>query len=61
VTIPIFVNVLARSAQAGHVRLPDGLRRTLAQDRWVIVAVWYVLVVVAAVAIFWDQWLLVLA
>ncbi|GAA4286286.1 vitamin K epoxide reductase family protein [Georgenia daeguensis] len=61
VTIPIFVNVLARAAQAGHVRLPDRLRRTLVQDRWVIVAVWYVLVVAAAVAIFWDQWVLVLA
>jgi uncharacterized membrane protein len=61
VTIPIFVNVLARAAQAGHLRLPDRLRRTLVQDRWVIVAAWYVLVVAAAVAIFWDQWVLVLA
>lgn len=61
VTIPIFVNVLARAGQAGHVRLPDRLRRTLVQDRWVIVAAWYVLVVAAAVAIFWDRWVLVLA
>lgn len=61
VTIPIFVNVLARSTQAGHVRLPDRLRRTLVQDRWIVVAVWYVLVVAVAVVVFWDQWLLVLA
>ena len=60
VTIPIFVNVWARSVQAGHVRVPDRVRRTLVQDRWIIVALWYAVVVLAAVVVFWDQWLLLL-
>ncbi|WP_193312936.1 vitamin K epoxide reductase family protein [Georgenia subflava] len=61
VTIPTFVNVLARSVQAGHLPAGDRLRRVLVADRWLIVAVWYVVVIVAAAVIFWDQWLLVLA
>ncbi|WP_127127123.1 vitamin K epoxide reductase family protein [Georgenia sp. SYP-B2076] len=70
VMIPIFVNVWARSLQAGHVRVPDRLRRTLVQDRlrrtlvqdrWIIVAAWYAAVVLAVAWVFWDQWLLLLA
>lgn len=61
VTIPVFVHVLARSAQAGHVRVGERLRRALVQDRWVVVAVWYAVVVLAAVVAFWDQWLALLA
>lgn len=36
-TIPLIINVLARSAQAGHA-LPGGLRRILVRGRWYIVA-----------------------
>lgn len=61
VTIPVFVNVLARSAQAGHVRVGERLSRALVQDRWVIVAVWYTVVVLAAIVAFWDQWLALLS
>ncbi|MFC7405944.1 vitamin K epoxide reductase family protein [Georgenia alba] len=61
VSIPIFVNVVARAAQAGHLRLGEGLRRALVLDRWLIVAVWYLVVLLVAVVVFWDRWLLVLA
>jgi len=61
VTIPIFVNVLARAAQAGHVRVGERLRRFLVLDRWLIVAVWYLAVVIVAAVVFWNQWLLVFA
>lgn len=61
VTIPVFVHVLARAAQAGHVPVGERLRRTLVQDRWVVVAVWYALVGLAALVAFWDQWMALLA
>ncbi|GAA4432512.1 hypothetical protein GCM10023169_38310 [Georgenia halophila] len=61
VTIPIFVNVLARAVQAGHVRVGERLRRFLVLERWLIVALWYLIVVVLAVVVFWSQWMIVLA
>lgn len=61
VTIALFVHLLARAAQAGHVPVGEQLRRTLVQDRWVAVAVWYGLVTLAALVAFWDQWLALLA
>ncbi|MDD9205501.1 vitamin K epoxide reductase family protein [Georgenia sp. 10Sc9-8] len=60
VTIPVFVHVLARAAQGGHVPASERLRRALVQDRWVVVAVWYALVVLLAVVVFWEQWLAIL-
>lgn len=60
VTIPIFVHVLARAVQGGHVPAGERLRRALVQDRWVIVAVWYALVVLLSVTVFWEQWMVIL-
>ncbi len=56
VTIPLVVNVLARSAQAGHFPCPEGLRRVLVRGRWYIIAAVYVALVLFAVVWFWDQW-----
>ncbi|UNX53640.1 vitamin K epoxide reductase family protein [Georgenia sp. TF02-10] len=61
VTIPVVVHVWARAVQAGHVPAPDWLRRALVADRWVIVAVWYAVVLLAVALVFWDQWLLLLS
>lgn len=58
-TIPLVINVLARSAQAGHFPCPAGLRRFLVKGRWYIVAAVYAALVLFAVVWFWDQWLLV--
>lgn len=60
VTIPLIVQVLARSAQAGHFPVPDAARRFLVHGRWWIVAAVYAVVVVMAVVIFWDTWKIVL-
>src|SRR5699024_2053617 len=60
VTIPIVVHVLARGLQAGHLGAPDGLRRFLVQERGVLTAVWFAVVVVLIVVVFWDEWMLVL-
>jgi uncharacterized membrane protein len=60
VMIPVFVHVWARSVQGGHVRVGERLRRTLVLDRWLIVGAWYAVVVLAAVVVFWDRWLLLL-
>lgn len=59
VSIPLIVNVLARSAQAGHFPCPAGLRRTLVKGRWYIIAAVYAVLVIFAVVWFWDQWMLV--
>lgn len=56
VTIPLVVNVLARSAQAGHFPCPEGLRSVLVRGRWYIIAAVYVALVLFAVVWFWDQW-----
>ncbi|MFT3942356.1 MAG: vitamin K epoxide reductase family protein [Ancrocorticia sp.] len=56
VTIPLVVNVLARSAQAGHFPCSEGLRRVLVRGRWYIIAAVYVALVLFAVVWFWDQW-----
>lgn len=58
-TIPIFVHTLARTVQNGSVPGGDGLRSLLVGNRWVITALWYLVVVAAAVLILWDKWLLV--
>lgn len=60
VTIPIVVQVLAAVVQAGHVSAPAAVRRLLVRERAVITAAWYLLVVVAIVVIFWNQWMLIL-
>lgn len=58
-TIPIFVHTVARTVQNGALGGGDGLRAFLVGNRWIITVLWYLLVVAAAVLIFWDKWLLV--
>lgn len=60
VTIPIVVHVLARGLQAGHLPAPQGLRRFLVQERWVLTTVWFAAVVILIVVVFWDEWMLIL-
>jgi uncharacterized membrane protein len=60
VTIPVVVNVWARGLQAGHLPAPEGLRRFLVQERWLVVTAWYLVLVALAVIVFWSQWQLVL-
>jgi uncharacterized membrane protein len=60
VMIPVFVHVWVRSVQAGHVPAGEGLRRALVLDRWIIVAGWYAVVVLAVAVVFWDRWLMLL-
>ena len=55
-TIPLIVNVWARSAQAGHFPCPAGLRRFLVRGRWFIVLTLYGALVAFAIIWFWDQW-----
>lgn len=58
VNIPVIVHVLARAAQGGHIRLGNTLTRTLVLDRWIIVGVLYAAIAIAALVVFWDQWML---
>lgn len=60
VTIPVVVHVLARGLQAGHLGAPEGLRRFLVQERGILTAIWYAVVVVLIVVVFWDEWMLIL-
>jgi uncharacterized membrane protein len=58
VNIPVIVHVLARAAQAGHIRLGRRLTRALVMDRWIVVGVLYAAIVIFALVHFWDQWML---
>lgn len=58
-TIPLIINTWARSAQAGHVRLPAALTNALVRGRWYLVALVYIALVAIVVVAFWDQWSLV--
>lgn len=59
VTIPIVVGILGGGLRARHVPAPEPLRRVLVQERWLVIAAWYVIVVVLVVIAFWDQWTLI--
>ncbi|ROR74056.1 vitamin K epoxide reductase family protein [Bogoriella caseilytica] len=59
VTIPVFVHVMARAAQGGHLPLGERLTRFLVMDRWLIIAGWYLALVVLIAVWFWDQWRLI--
>lgn len=59
VTAPMFFATLARTIENGDLRLPAPLAGVL--RRWVLLsAAWYLLVVLAIAAAFWQQWLVVL-
>jgi len=53
---PIFFNVLARAAQAGHLGAPRGLRRFLVTERHVLTIAWYVVIIGLITVAFWSQW-----
>ncbi|WP_154794744.1 vitamin K epoxide reductase family protein [Occultella kanbiaonis] len=59
VIIPLFVHTTARSVQNGALPGGPGLRSFLVGNRWIITALWYLLVVAAAVLAFGEKWLLV--
>ncbi|MGM0385111.1 MAG: vitamin K epoxide reductase family protein [Actinomycetota bacterium] len=59
VVILVGVHLLARAAQAGHLPVTDGLARMLVTERWLIVAGAYAVLLVLAIVVFWDKWLLV--
>lgn len=58
VVVPVVMHVPARAAQAGMLRLPEKLTRTLVLDRWLITAALYAVIVLWALVHFWDQWML---
>lgn len=60
VVILVGVHLLARAAQAGHLPVTRRFARTLVTERWLIVAGTYAVLVVLAIVVFWDKWLLVL-
>jgi len=55
---PIFFHVLGRAAQAGHLGLPEGLRRFLVMERHLLTVAWYVVIIALVTAAFWSQWAL---
>lgn len=59
-TIPLFVTLLARTAQAGHLgEGAEAFGSALVRNRWIVVGVIYLLLVVFTVVWFWDSWALV--
>lgn len=60
VTIPVFVHVMARAAQGGHLPLGQRLTRVLVMDRWLIIGGWYLALLILIAVWFWDQWRLIL-
>lgn len=57
VTIPIFVQTLVRSVQAGHLRTSAAVRSVLVANRWLIVALWYAALVLAIAVVFRESWI----
>lgn len=56
VMIPIFVHTLARSTQNGALPAGPGVRSLLVQYRWVLTALWWLLVVAVAFIALADRW-----
>lgn len=56
VMIPLFVHTLARSTQNGALPVGDGLRSLLVQYRWVLTALWWLVVAAVALITLADQW-----
>lgn len=59
VTIPMFVLTLGESMRAGAVGGSAGLQRFLVSNRWILVALWLLLILAVAVLVLWDKWLAV--
>ncbi|GAB2987457.1 vitamin K epoxide reductase family protein [Actinotalea caeni] len=56
VMIPLFVHTVARSTQNGALPAGSGLRALLVQYRWVLTALWWLLVVAVALIALADRW-----
>lgn len=57
VTIPMFVNMLARTLQAGHAgKGTMDAGSALVRNRWIIVGIIYGLLVIFTIVWFWDMW-----
>ncbi len=56
VMIPIFVHTLARSTQNGALPAGPGLRSFLVQYRWLLTALWWLVVLAVAFIALADQW-----
>ncbi|UFU04969.1 vitamin K epoxide reductase family protein [Ruania halotolerans] len=59
VMIPFFVHTVARAMQNGALPAPEGLKSFVVPNRWLITAIWYLLVVAAAAFGLGEEWLLV--
>ncbi|MGV4375447.1 vitamin K epoxide reductase family protein [Trueperella pyogenes] len=59
-TIPLFVTLLGRSAQAGHTgQSTTAFGSAVVRNRWLIVGIVYLLLFVFTAVWFWDSWALV--
>ncbi|WP_420113752.1 vitamin K epoxide reductase family protein [Pseudactinotalea sp.] len=56
VMIPLFVHTLARSTQNGALPVSAGVRSLLVQYRWVLTALWWVVVAAVALITLADEW-----
>lgn len=61
ITIPLVTQATARAIQGGHLRLGERLGGMLVRERVVITVVLYVLLALALVFAYWDNWAMMLA
>lgn len=60
VVIPFFVHTVAAAMARGSLPAPDGLRRFILGNTWLITVLWYLLVLAAAIVGIGEAWLTVL-
>jgi uncharacterized membrane protein len=56
VTIPIFWYVTVHDVQAGHIRASTAVRSFLVRNRGLVLAAWFLALVVLILLRFWDYW-----
>lgn len=56
VMIPIFVHTFARATQNGALPASSGVRALLVQYRWILTALWWVLVIALALIVLAEEW-----
>ncbi|ACQ79975.1 Vitamin K epoxide reductase [Beutenbergia cavernae DSM 12333] len=59
VVIPVVVQTFARAIQGGALPAPEGVRRFVVPNRWLLTGLWYAVVLVAVILAFRDQWAVV--
>ncbi len=58
--IPLFIHILARTLQAGHLgEAAMAAGSVLVRNRWLIVAILYGTLIIITIAAFWNSWALV--